>query len=176
MIINAAILWLAGGATGALDGNRFLWYDAPAIDWESGALPIGNGRLGATIFGSGNEVITINEDTIWSGPFEDRTPINGHAALSKVREMLIAGNYSDASNLVMKDMYAEQPSERAFSYFGNLELEFGHTNDTKDYVRWLDTREGSSGVSYTYDGTKFTWVCKLRQVRNGMLWLMLSCR
>lgn len=53
-------------ATGvvAWDGSKSLWYEEPAVEWEKGSLPIGNGRMGATIYGSLSEVVTINEDTI----------------------------------------------------------------------------------------------------------------
>ncbi|KAJ6442301.1 alpha-L-fucosidase 2 precursor [Purpureocillium lavendulum] len=149
---------IVASATGvlALDGSRFLWYDAPGTDWESSALPIGNGRLGATVLGGpGTELIPLNEDTIWSGPLQDRTPPRALAALPRVREMLLAGNISAASNLTMEDILPDQPSERAFSYFGNLALEFGH-GDVEDYVRWLDTSQGNAGVSYTYKDVNYT--------------------
>jgi hypothetical protein len=146
---------LTTGGLAALDGSSFLWYNAPATEWETGALPIGNGRLGATIFGGGNEVVTVSEDTIWSGPLQDRTPPNGLAALPKVRDLLLAGSISEAGELVLSDMSPEEASERAFSYFGELNFEFGH-DDQEDYLRWLDTRQGNSGVSYTSGGVNFT--------------------
>ena len=149
------LMRLTVGELAALDGSRFLWYNAPATDWETGALPIGNGRLGATIFGGGSEVIVINEDTIWSGPIQDRTPPNGLAALPKARELFLAGDISGGGELVLSDMSPEEISEREFSYFGNLNLEFNH-DDPADYLRWLDTRQGNSGVSYTSDGVEFT--------------------
>ncbi|KOS20729.1 Alpha-L-fucosidase 2 [Escovopsis weberi] len=139
-----------------LDGSRHLWYDEPAADWETGALPIGCGRLGASIFGGvANEVITITEDTIWSGPLQDRTPENGLSALPRVRELLLSGNITAAGQMVLGEMTPEESSERSFSYFGNLNVAFGH-GDALDYQRWLDTRQGDSGVSYTFDGVDYT--------------------
>ncbi|KAK2757525.1 hypothetical protein FQN54_004494 [Arachnomyces sp. PD_36] len=143
------------GGLAALDGSRFLWYNAPATDWETGALPIGNGRLGATTYGGGNEVITVNEDTIWSGPLQDRTPPNGLGALQTVRDLLVGGSITEGGDLVLSDMHSDSTTEREFSYFGNIDLEFGH-DYPEDYVRWLDTRQGNSGVSYIYDGVNFT--------------------
>ncbi len=151
----ATVIASAIGAR-ALDGSRFLWYTSPGKEWESDALPIGSGRLGATILGgTGTELIPLNEDTIWSGPRQDRTPPRALAALPRVRDMLLAGNYSAATNLSMEDIFAAEPAERAFSYFGNLALEFGH-DDVDEYVRWLDTRQGNAGVSYMYKDVNYT--------------------
>ncbi|KAI2628262.1 glycoside hydrolase family 95 protein [Xylaria nigripes] len=147
-------------ATGraALDGSQYLWYNQPAIEWERGTLPIGNGRIGATIFGSLQEEITISENTIWSGPFQDRTPANGLAVLPTVRELLLAGNITGGDDLALAEMNppAELASERSFSYFGNLNIDFGHSGDVENYLRWLDTKAGNSGVSYTYHGVNYS--------------------
>ncbi|KAM0553331.1 hypothetical protein ACHAPJ_007344 [Fusarium lateritium] len=148
-------LALITSSSAALDGSRFLWYKEPASDWESGALPIGCGRLGATVFGGSSEVITITEDTIWSGPIQHRIPENGLKAFPKVRELLVAGNITEGGQLCLREMTPVEESQRAFSYFGNLNIDFGH-DDTENYVRWLDTRQGNSGVEYTYDGVNYT--------------------
>ncbi|RFU81375.1 glycoside hydrolase family 95 [Trichoderma arundinaceum] len=147
---------LATNASAALDGSRYLWYTAPATDWETGVLPIGNSRLGAAIFGGGNEVVTINEDTLWDGPLQNRIPANGLAALPTVRQMLIANNLSAAGNLVLSQMTPPISGERQFSYFGNLNLNFGHSNGISNYIRSLDTRQGNSSVSYTFNGVTYT--------------------
>ncbi|KAI1358580.1 glycoside hydrolase family 95 protein [Xylaria arbuscula] len=128
------------------DGSQHLWYTEPAVEWEKGSLPIGNGRMGATIYGSLSEVITLNEDTIWSGPYQDRTPAGGLAALTKVRELLLAGNITGGGDVAL----------RSFSYFGDLNLDFGHSGDVDNYARWLDTKAGNTGVSYTYNGVNYT--------------------
>ncbi|KAL7946723.1 glycoside hydrolase family 95 protein [Trichoderma barbatum] len=147
---------LASNASAALDGSRYLWYTTPATEWETGVLPIGNSRLGATIFGGGNEVVTINEDTIWDGPKQDRIPPNGLAALPRVREMMIANNLTAAGNLVLSQMTPAACCERGFSYFGNLNLNFGHGSGMSNYIRSLDTRQGNSSVSYTFNGVTYT--------------------
>ncbi|KAL6823455.1 glycoside hydrolase family 95 protein [Trichoderma camerunense] len=147
---------LASNASAALDGSRYLWYTSPATDWETGVLPIGNSRLGAAIFGGGNEVVTINEDTIWDGPQQDRVPAGGLAALPKIRSLLMANNLTDAGNLVESAMYPTNCCERQFSYFGNLNLNFGHGSGISNYIRSLDTRQGNSSVSYTFNGVTYT--------------------
>lgn len=149
------LLTLATSSLAALDGSRYLWYDKPAPEWERGALPIGSGRLGATVFGGSNETITITEDTIWSGPIQNRIPENGLEALPKVRELLKDNKLSEAGDLVQREMTPSEESERQFSYFGSLDIDFGHSVDTEDYVRWLDTRRGNSGVEYSIDGVDY---------------------
>jgi hypothetical protein len=154
VLMNFAVHTLA-----ALDGSRFLWYDEPAIEWERGALPIGNGRMGGTVFGSLNDIFTINEDTIWSGPLQDRTPANALAALPKARELFLQGDLTGGGDFVLSDMNSAQSSQRQYSYFGNLDLNFGHSGLRVDeYVRWLDTKQGNTGVSYAVEGVNFTYV------------------
>lgn len=153
----ATIVSMATLAQSALDGNRYLWYTSPAVEWETGSLPIGNGRLGCTIFGSSPEVLTLNEDTLWSGPFQDRVPNGGPEKASIAREMFEGGDLKAADDYTGKNLNPSVSSERMFSYFGSLNLALGHSDRSmKDYVRWLDTRVGNSGVSYTYDGVKYT--------------------
>ncbi|PMB71721.1 Alpha-L-fucosidase 2 [Beauveria bassiana] len=149
--------WLHATAIGAvLDGDRFLWYSEPASNWETDVLAIGNGRIGAAIFGSGNEVITLNEDSIWSGPLQNRMPTRGLQALPKIRQQLVEDDITEATSSIMNDMMPSVSRERAYSYFGNLHLDFGHERGMTNYVRWLDTRQGNAGISYTYNGINYT--------------------
>ncbi|KAL4818371.1 Six-hairpin glycosidase-like protein [Aspergillus spinulosporus] len=140
--------------------SRYLWYTspAPATDWENGALPIGNGRLAATIYGGVRaEVVTLNENTIWSGPLQERTPENALAALPIARELLLNGSITEAGEFIQREMMHEIDSMRAYSYFGNLELGFGHDEaKVEGYKRWLDTRKGDVGVEYVVEGVKYT--------------------
>ena len=72
-------LWRGAGS----DNSQKLWYRQPAVKWEE-ALPIGNGRLGAMVFGGVQEErLQINEDTIWAGEKRDRNNPNGAALSSK---------------------------------------------------------------------------------------------
>ncbi|KAL4876558.1 Six-hairpin glycosidase-like protein [Aspergillus karnatakaensis] len=157
---------LLGLLPGALAFPKFnptqhLWYKTPtpAGQWENGSLPIGNGRLAATIYGSLDDVVTINENTIWSGPLQDRTPENALAALPVARELLLDGNITEAGEFIQREMNHPVDSMRAYSYFGNLEVGFGHGEDgveVEGYRRWLDTRVGDSGIEYTIAGVKYT--------------------
>jgi hypothetical protein len=152
----------AAADTAFLDPSRYLWYNEPAppTDWENGVLPIGNGRLAGTIYGgTPDEVVTINENTIWSGPLQDRTPEHALEALPVAREMLLAGNISAAGDFIKSKMMHPVDSMRAYSYFGNLRVGFGHGDgEVEGYRRWLDTRRGDAGVEYVVDGVKYTYV------------------
>ncbi|KAJ5812239.1 glycoside hydrolase family 95 protein [Penicillium riverlandense] len=150
------LLGTAGFGHAALDGARYIWFDKPGSDWETSAQLIGNGRMGSAIFGGGDEIITLSEQSIWDGPIQHRIPPNGRQYESKVREDLLEGNITEGGDLCLQEMTPAQPSERQFSYFGNLHLDFDHPNDLANYTRWLDTKHGNVGVSYTYNGVSYT--------------------
>ncbi|KAJ7211419.1 family 95 glycoside hydrolase [Mycena pura] len=161
MKFHFLFLALAARATHAIiptfDGSRHVWFTAPAIfpDFES-SLPIGNGRVAASIYGGASEVLGINENSIWSGPFQDRIAATALATEPLVREMLLAGNLSEGRELAYERMISNVTSPRSFSYFGNIEINFGHAEgEMTDYVRWLDTREGTVGVQYVFDGVTY---------------------
>lgn len=160
IVLASLLLSGASAAASAFDGSRFLWFDQPARQhFFEDAMPIGNGRLGATVYGGGSEVIGINENSIWTGPFQDRISKDPQTALAVTREMLLAGRLSEARQYSMANLIPETFSPRAFSYFGNIEIDFGHEDlGLTDYVRWLDTKEGTTGVSYAYAGVDYSSV------------------
>lgn len=134
-------------------------------------MPIGNGRLGATVYGGGSEVVGINENSIWTGPFQDRISKDPQTALAVTREMLLAGRLSEARQYSMANLIPETFSPRAFSYFGNIDIDFGHEDSgLTDYVRWLDTKEGTTGVSYAYAGVDYSSVA-MPQFQAFIKWL-----
>ncbi|KAJ6528514.1 family 95 glycoside hydrolase [Mycena capillaripes] len=140
------------------DGSRHVWFTFPGFFpiFES-SLPIGNGRVAGSIYGGASEVLGINENSIWSGPFQDRIAVTALAAEPVVREMLLAGNLSEAREYAYEHMISNVTSPRSFSYFGNIDIDFGHAEgEMTEYVRWLDTREGMVGVQYVVDGVTYT--------------------
>ncbi|KAF7374248.1 Glycoside hydrolase family 95 protein [Mycena sanguinolenta] len=140
------------------DGSRHVWFTFPGFfpTFES-SFPIGNGRVAASIYGGASEVLGITENSIWTGPFQDRIASTALAAEPVVREMLLAGNLSEAREYAYEHMISNVTSPRSFSYFGNIGIDFGHAEEEMtDYVRWLDTREGMVGVEYVVDGVTYT--------------------
>jgi alpha-L-fucosidase 2 len=105
----ALILTLSYSVTSAQPPTEplSLWYRQPAKKWVE-ALAVGNGRLGAMVFGGvGQERIQLNEDTLWAGgPYDPANP-DALEALPKVRELIFAGRYPEAHNLISQKMMAK---------------------------------------------------------------------
>ncbi|MGN6208929.1 glycoside hydrolase family 95 protein [Asticcacaulis sp.] len=127
--------------------NR-LWYRQPAARWEE-ALPIGNGRLGAMVFGrTGQERLQLNEDTLWSGgPYTPDSP-DALAALPEVRKLIAEGRYKEATDLASAKMMARPLSQMAYGTLGDLLLTFDEAVVPDRYERGLDLETAIAGVSY----------------------------
>lgn len=130
-----------------------LQYNAPAVYWTE-ALPVGNGRLGAMIFGGvENERIQLNEDTLWSGyPKDDSNP-NAKDVLPKVRELVAQGEYEEADRL-SKQM--QGPFTQSYLPFGHLQLFMEHGNLCRSYRRSLNLENGISSVEYEIGGVQYS--------------------
>ncbi|TFH26607.1 MAG: glycoside hydrolase family 95 protein [Bacteroidia bacterium] len=133
-----------------------LWYDAPAADWNE-ALPIGNGRLGAMVFGgTSQERIQLNEESIWTrqGSYEDR---DGTEAIPQVRQLLFDGNYKEAQDLAVKELLQERlPSgTNAYQTLGDLMISYDDSSEVTDYRRSLRLDSALIRVNYTKSGNKY---------------------
>ena len=161
MLITLAAVLLLGAAGGhakcsKYSGSRHLWYDTPGDGLKSG-LPIGNGRIGAMIHGSIRENITINENSVWNGPWEDRVNPGALDAFPVVRELLKDGEYTEAAEMTLRDITGIPTTNRWFSATGSVMLDFGHgADDWSKYERYLDTETGVTGVQYDIDGVTYT--------------------
>ena len=115
-----------------------LWYTQPAEQWTE-ALPIGNGRLGAMIFGGvARERLQLNEDTLYAGgPYDPSNP-EALEALPRVRALIAAGNYVDAQNLAQERMMARPIRMPSYQTVGDLILNFGPSAYSQNYRRDLD--------------------------------------
>lgn len=144
--------------------NNTLFYKSPADpnprnkeSWNE-ALPIGNGAIGAMVFGGiDKERIQLNEDTLWYGG-GGRNRVNPDAKdnYKKIRELLKEGRIKEAQKLGKLSMVAGPDCERIYSTAGNMMLDFEEKAETAtDYVRSLDMAEAIAKVKYTIDGTIF---------------------
>jgi alpha-L-fucosidase 2 len=132
-----------------------LWYRRPAVEWEQ-ALPVGNGRLGAMVFGGvGEEHITLNEDTLWSGGPYDPTNPDALAALPEVRALIFAGKYREAHKLVAAKMMARPLWQAAYQPVGSLVMTFPAVAAVRDYRRDLDLDTAIARVRYQVNGVHF---------------------
>ncbi len=142
----------------AQDGDRSLltlWYDEPAPAWNQ-ALPVGNGRLGAMVFGGiERERIQLNEETLWSGGPYDPVVEGAHEALPEIRRHLFAGDFERAHDLFGRTMMGVPYEMMKYQPFADLWLDFPGHEEATDYVRELDLAEGVVTVSYVVDGTTY---------------------
>jgi alpha-L-fucosidase 2 len=124
---------------GASPGPRedTLWYQRPADEWVQ-ALAIGNGRLGAMVFGGiASERIQLNEDTFFSGgPYDPVNP-DANAALPKVRELVFAGQYVEAQKLIDDSVMARPLRQMSYQTIGDLLLTFPGLENASNYLRDL---------------------------------------
>lgn len=138
-----------GFAAAAPDASTKLWYRAPASNW-SGALPVGNGHLGAMVFGRVvKERIQLNEHSLWSGKPSEDDKAETREALPEVRALLFTGRYAEANTLAQQRMMAPMKKEYgSYQTLGDLTLEFEHGDEAADYRRELDLAAGMVTVRY----------------------------
>ncbi len=127
-------------------GQNRLWYRQPAADWNE-ALPVGNGRLGAMVFGHpGHERLQLNEETIWAGsPLDNNNP-GALEHLPAIRQTLFAGEYGKASDLAEKYMLGTPPRIRSYQPLGDLLIDLEDVRAGSGYERGLDLRDGIASV------------------------------
>ena len=115
-----------------------LWYRRPATQWVE-ALPLGNGRLGAMVWGGAkHERIQLNEDTLYAGGPYDPTPPRALSALPEVRRLLFTGQYAEAEALANATMMASPKKQMPYQPLGDLVLDFFEVSETNGYRRELD--------------------------------------
>jgi len=133
-----------------------LWYDKPATTWFE-ALPVGNGRLGAMVFGRvGRERIQLNDDALWAGGPKDRHNPKALEALPEVRRLLFEGKNAEATKLAEEGMMGIPCRIESYQVLANLYLEAPPAKQATDYRRELDMAGGVALVEYRIDGRRFT--------------------
>lgn len=154
LMINLAMTFSAIAQTRKYDPNLKLWYEKPAGIWEE-ALPLGNSRTGAMVFGGiANERFQLNDNTLWSGfPNPGNNP-DGPLFLPQVRQQVFEGNYDSAASL-WKNM--QGPYSARYLPLADLWLSFQikDTIPTK-YYRDLDLNNAVATVKYMADGVNYT--------------------
>lgn len=137
------------------DKELTLWYQQAATEWTD-ALPIGNGRLGAMVYGGiYEEHLQLNEETLWSGGPQSYDNPEAYQHLPKVRELLEQGKYIQAEELAEK-MMGLPKYQMAYQPLGDLFLTFPEGEKSSNYRRELDLKNAVSTVTYTIDGARFT--------------------
>ncbi|PMD99339.1 hypothetical protein BWI97_02555 [Siphonobacter sp. BAB-5405] len=134
-----------------------LWYKEPSgTVWEN-ALPLGNGRLGAMVYGNvGTETIQLNEHTVWSGSPNRNDNPNALAALPEIRQLIFDGKHKEAEQRANQSILTKKSHGQMFQPVGNLNLTFeGHTAFT-NYSRELDIEQAIARTTYTVGDVTYT--------------------
>jgi len=135
-----------------------IWFKQPTQKWNEG-LPIGNGSLGAMIYGTpAKEVFCLNEETIWSGEkLYNRDKKDGYKSLPEIRQLLFDGKYVEAEKVVGEKLLAERLPSGTISYqmLGNLFLESPGMDSVEQYRRELDLNNSIASTWFEKDGVKY---------------------
>lgn len=144
----------AVAAPGALRRQR-LWYRQPAQAWTE-ALPVGNGRLGAMVFGgTGHERLQLNESSLWSGgPYDPVNP-NARATLPEVRRLIAAGRFAEAEALANARVMATPLSQMSYQPVGDLLLDMPGLGAVDSYERELDLAAAVTTTRFAAGGVRF---------------------
>src|SRR4029450_11666097 len=160
------------GAASPPASELSLWYREPAADRPASAsrpsgaiasaegvraLPVGNGRLGAMVFGGVvNERLQLNEDTLWAGgPYNPVNP-DAKAPLPEVRPLIATGEYAAAATLASNKVMAKPLTQMPYQTVGDLRLTFPTVTVVESSRRDLDLATATARVSYTSDGITFS--------------------
>lgn len=132
-----------------------LWYRQPAANWNE-ALPVGNGRLAAMIFGGPQrEHLQLNEDSVWSGEKRDRSNPEAPNAVPEIRRLLQDGHPAEAQKLADRAMISIPRALPVYQTLGDLWLDFDVEPDPGSYRRELDLDRGVATVEFTAKGVRY---------------------
>ncbi|WEK17630.1 MAG: glycoside hydrolase family 95 protein [Candidatus Pedobacter colombiensis] len=146
---------LAFGQVKKLDGTLKLWYNRPAANWNE-ALPIGNGRLGAMVFGEpGKEQLQLNEETVWSGGPNSNITSESGAAIPELRKLLFEGKFEEAQAIADVKMLPKKNSGMIYQPVGNLFIKFDGHEKAINYYRDLNIEKAVATVIYEVDGVTY---------------------
>jgi alpha-L-fucosidase 2 len=134
-----------------------LWYRQPAGNIWTAALPVGNGRIAGMVFGNPEEeLIQLNESTVWTGsPNRNENP-EGLAALPQIRQLIFDGKQKEAQELAAEKIQTKSSSGQMYQPVGDLHLAFPGHDHYDNYYRELDIEKAVATTSYTVNGVKYT--------------------
>ena len=132
-----------------------LWYNKPAQKWTD-ALPVGNGRLGAMVYGTvETERLQLNEDTVWAGQPVERDRVGAYKHLPEARRLIFEGKYAEAQKIMQREFMGPRLI-RSYQTLGDLRLRFGDKMQVTDYRRQLDLDTATVTVKYQLGDATFT--------------------
>lgn len=132
-----------------------LYYNSPAADWND-ALPVGNGRMGGMVFGKPtDELIQLNEDSLWSGGFRNRNNPKAYDNLEKIRTLIREEKTTEAEELCADAFYGTNENQRHYQPLGDLHI-WQSVGEYEGYVRSLSLDTAVCVTSFTSCGVKYT--------------------
>ena len=134
-LILIFIFCCTSGKITAHDNSLKLWYDKPAKQWVE-ALPLGNGRIGAMVFGDpAHERLQLNEETVWGGSPHNNTNPNAKEALPRIRRLIFEGKNKEAQELCGPAICSQSANGMPYQTVGTLHLDFEGINQYDDFYR-----------------------------------------
>ena len=136
------------------DPNLTLWYENPAKEWVE-ALPVGNGRMGAMVFGGvAFERLQLNEDTLFAGsPYDPTNPKSGEG-LREVQKLIFEGQYAEAEKRANATLISQPNKQMAYQPAGDLILLFPGLDNTSNYSRRLNLEDGICSTEFSVGSTR----------------------
>lgn len=145
----------AAAAPGKKGNSHILWYDKPATMWTE-ALPIGNSRLGAMVYGTpAADRLQLNEETIWAGRPNNNANPEAKEYLPKVRELVWQGKYKEAQDMATAHVMAKTNCGMPYQPFGDLYINFPGQDNYTDYRRELSLDSARVVTEYKSGGVSF---------------------
>ncbi len=155
MVRPAAFILLSMLTAASAAQTNVLWYRQPAAEWVE-ALPVGNGRLGAMVFGgTPSERIQLNEESVWAGYPLERDRKGAWRRLPEIRRLLFEGQYVSGERLAQETIMGPRIAPRSHQTLGDLRLLFDHGGELTGYRRELDLDSGIVRTEYAIGGTRY---------------------
>ena len=155
--LSVIILLVLAGCTSQMpeDSSLKLWYQQPAQEWTD-ALPVGNGRLGAMVFGNPfKERIQLNEESLWAGTAMNSNNPEAYKHLKEVQQLILDGKIKESVDLASATMLGTPPRVRSYQTLGDIFIDYG-IKDTTNYRRELDLNTGVAKTTFTSQGVDYT--------------------
>ncbi|HWB91118.1 MAG TPA: glycoside hydrolase family 95 protein, partial [Puia sp.] len=138
------------------EDSMVVWYRKPAEKWLE-ALPIGNGYMGAMVFGgTEHERIALNESTFWSGRPHDYNDPNAVHYFADIRRLVVEEKFQEAEKMVDAHFLGIPAAQQAYQPIGDLSLSFEGMDKAEDYRRELDMQTGVVKINYRVGNIRFS--------------------
>ncbi len=164
------------GESAAPEAPLSLWYRTPATKWSE-ALPIGNGRLGAMVFGGLDvERIQFNDDTVWTGDPHEYQHEGAAKFLPQIRQLLYDGKQREAEGLAMSEFMSVPLRQMAYQPLADLQIEFPPQEAVRNYRRDLNLDTAVASVTYQVGDTTYQRQTFVSQPDQVLVWNMRGDR